>query len=173
MPASRGRRLKPVPTVVKQSSDTVVVACKMPNGIVLQNTHMEPYREAVPGGFRESKRAIREPETYVLNGSALKPEIIQSGDLPYAVVHGAALTHGVPREFWERWLHANAGSDLVKRHVVFAHKSEASVRAMAKEFSGSKTGLEPIDPDPAALNRRVQPPRGMRIEPLRDERLDA
>jgi len=74
----------------------------------------------------------------------------------------------VPREFWERWLAANARSPLVQNRIVFAHKDEASVRRMAAEFAEQKTGLEPLDPDPEAVQRVIRPPKGMRIELLND-----
>lgn len=171
MPVSKKRRAKPlgpVPTVQPPATDTVYVGCKMPNGLILQNFAFEEVREAVPQGFRDVPMARRLPEAYRLNGVSLTHEQRMTGDVGYAIVSGAAITPGVPREFWERWLEANKASELVKNHIVFAHREEASVRRMAKEYAAQKTGLEPLDPDPEAIARVIQPPRGMRIELLSD-----
>lgn len=159
---------KRAPAAKPSATDTVTVGCKLPNGLILRNFHTEKYNEAVPGGFREAQRAVPEEDTYRINGNAIPAHLIQSGNLPYGMAHGAALTPGVPREFWERWLVSNAASDLVRKGFVFAHRSETEVRNIAKSNAGTKTGLEALDPSPEAINRVVQPPRGMRLELLND-----
>lgn len=168
MPAASRRRLKPVPTVQPRAAETVYVGCKMPNGLILQNFTVEQVREAVPGGFRDTPMSRRLPEVYRINGVSLTHEQRMSGDVGYPIVHGAAITSGVPREFWERWLEANKRSELVTNHIVFAHKEESSVRAMAAEYAKQRTGLEPLDPDPEAIARIIRPSRGMRLELLNE-----
>lgn len=173
MPASKGRRprkpLGPVPTDnPKPVGDTVYVGCKLPNGLVLQNFVMEQVREAVPGGFRDTPMARRLPEAYRLNGTSLTVDQRQNGDVGYPIVHHAAITAGVPREFWEKWREANSRSELVCNNIIFAHKEEASVRRMAANFAAQKTGLEPLDPDPEAIQRVIRAPKGMRIELLNE-----
>ncbi len=170
MPVSkkRARPLKPVPTTQPTTTDVVYVGCKLPNGLILQNFVMEEVREAVPGGFRDTPMARRLPEAYRLNGSSLTMEQRQNGDVGYPIVHGAAITGGVPREFWEKWREANARSELVRNNIVFAHREEASVRRMAADYAGQKTGLEALDPDPEAIQKVIRAPKGMRIELLND-----
>lgn len=172
MPVSKKRR--PLPVVPtdhpKPSGDTVYVGCKMPNGLYLQNFVMEEVREAIQGGARDTMMARRLPETYRLNGTSLTVEQRQSGDIGYAIVHGTAITPGVPREFWEKWREANSRSELVRNNIVFAHKEEASVRRMAADFAKQRTGLEPLDPDPEAIQRVIGTvKKGMRIELLSDQ----
>jgi len=166
MPVSkkRPRPLKPVSQVQPPVRDAVYVGCKLPNGLILQNFVMEEVREAVPGGFKDSPMARRLPESYRLNGTSLTHDQRQNGDVGYPIVHQCAITGGIPREFWEKWQEANARSELVRNNIVFAHKEEASVRRMAAEFAGQKTGLEPLDPDPEAIQRVIRAPKGMRIE---------
>lgn len=168
MPVSKKRGLKPVPTDHAKAADTVYVGCKMPNGLVLQNCALEQVREAVPGGFKDVPMYRRLPETYRLNGSSMTHEQRMSGDVGYPIVHGTAITGGVPREFWEKWFDDNKHSELVRNNIVFAHREESSVRAMAAAYAKQKTGLEPLDPDPDAIARIIKPQRGMRLELLND-----
>lgn len=170
MPVSKKRRVipaVPIPTDNPKSGDTVYVGCKMPNGIILQNFKMEKVREAVPGGYKDTPMARRLPEMYKLNGTSLTVQQ-RNGDIGYTIVHGAAITGGVPRAFWEQWRDANARSELVQNNIVFAHKEEASVRRMAADYEEQMTGLEPLDPDPDAIQRVIRAPKGMRIELLND-----
>ena len=167
MPVSK-RRIKPVPSVQPKVVDTVYVGCKMPNGLILQNFVTEQVREAVPGGYKDVPMSRRLPEAYRVNGVSLTHEQRMSGDVGYPIVHGTAITGGIPREFWEKWLDANKRSELVQNHIVFAHRDESSVRAMAAAYAKQKTGLEPLDPDPDAIARIIRPARGMRLELLTD-----
>ena len=170
MPVSkkRGRPVAPVQSVQPPVRDAVYVGCKMPNGLILQNCVMEDVREAVPGGFKDTPMSRRLPEMHRLNGTSLTQEQRNTGDFGYPIVHGTAITAGIPREFWEKWAHDNAASELIRNKIVFAHKEEASVRRMAAEYAGQMTGLEPLDPDPEAIQRIIRAPKGMRIELLND-----
>lgn len=139
---------KAITSASRGNAETVTVACKLPNGVILQNCVMEDRREPMMGGgFKEVKRARRLPETYKVNGSAFNTELLRSGDVPYTVVAGFGITPGIPKEFWERWLDANRDTDLVKGGFIFAHVSESDARRYASEHVGLKSGLEPIDPD--------------------------
>jgi len=60
---------------------------------------------------------------------------------------GFALTFGVDREFFERWLEDNKDTDLVRKGFVFAAGSEQSARDSAKEKKSLKNGMEPLDPN--------------------------
>lgn len=143
------------------SGDTVTVACKMPGGIILQLYEMVPVMEPVMGGgSRETTRARLNHEAgeYYLNGAAVNLAEIGEGNLPdYRIVQGYALTTGIPKDFWERWLHDNRDAAIVKNKIVMAYGSESGAVDMAREHAGVKTGMEPLDPEnPPADVRRVR-----------------
>ncbi len=72
----------------------------------------------------------------------------------HPIVEGVALTFGVPKAFWDRWLAANKDAMFVKNGLVFAHEQPASVEDMAKERVLQKSGLERLDPK--NLPKRIQ-----------------
>lgn len=127
------------------SGETVTVACKMPNGVVLQLFDMVPYS---PGhGFPETTRAMPRPSAkVVLNGNAIDYDKLRRDQgMDRMIIGGYALTPGVPREFWEEWLRVNKDSALVLNKVVFAADSETRARDQAKDQRHIQSGLEPID----------------------------
>jgi len=126
----------------EKSSATVTVACKLPNGLLIQL--FEPYSVQVPilgGGTREELRHRRVGETYHIRGP-----IAPFGQVPKTeIAAGYALNTGVPRDLWEKWLEQNADSDLVRNKIVFAHGAAGDARDEAKEHEKTKTGIEPLD----------------------------
>src|ERR1700674_2110839 len=95
----------------EKSSATVTVACKLPNGLLIQL--FEPYSVQVPilgGGTREELRHRRVGETYHIRGP-----IAPFGQVPKTeIAAGYALNTGVPRDLWEKWLEKKAHSALVR-----------------------------------------------------------
>ena len=151
---SRGR------TRLEDSSTTVTVACKLPNGLILQLEDPHTVNEPLPnGGYREVKQWRRRPEQYTLNGCAINFESLKRQLAMPAIENGFALTSGIPKDFWDRWWEAHKGDDICKRGLVFATGSEYETR---KETANRRNvrGIEPIDPDnPSAIGndvRRVQ-----------------
>lgn len=122
----------------------VTVACKMPNGLLLRVFAMETHSEPVMGGgVREAKSARQIGGTVKLNGNA-----VPFGKRPdHPIVAGYALTHGIDKEFFDKWLEQNRDSDIVKNSLVFAYDKGDSVRDAAKEHAKARSGLEPIEPD--------------------------
>lgn len=99
---------------------TVVVGCKLPNGL-----HMD----------LEGRR-------FTLKGTAVPwgvPPVITPG--------GYALTPDVDEEFANEWFRRNAGLTMVEKKIVYIAPKAQDARAMAREFSDVRTGLEPRDPD--------------------------
>lgn len=132
-----------------------MVACKLPNGIVLQNCVMEDVNEPVMGGgFKIIKQARRLPETHVLAGARVPAGRIAAGDAPL-LIGGYAITTGIPKDFWERWVAANGDSDIVQGGFVFAFEREADLRARAKDGADLETGLEPIRPTQVDKEGRI------------------
>lgn len=147
-------------------TDTVIVACKLPNGLVIYDEREKTVNEQMfGGGFRPIQVWERVPGSEVtLNGNAMSHETLLSGDVPHLVVGGYAMTPGVPRDFWERWLERHRDTDIVRNRLVFAAASESKVRGMAKENAATRSGLEPLDPDHPERSgvRRIE--RGTRAE---------
>lgn len=125
------------------TGNTVTVACKMPHGLVLRLFDMVDSNEAVAGGgFKVVKRAQPRPEVVVLNGYLTQHK---GSVVPIASpMSSYALTHGVDRDFFERWLQENQELDAVKNGLVLAHKSDTA--GVARERKDTVCGLEPINP---------------------------
>ncbi len=127
---------------------TVTVACKLPNGLVLQLFQMEDYDEPLlAGGYRRVKRA--RPETkdgfthkVKLNGCARRI----GRDSPHEIRNGVGLTFGVDADFFDEWLKRNADADFVRKGLVFAQTKAREVEAQARDHRTLKSGFEPLDP---------------------------
>lgn len=124
-------------------SGTVTVACKLPNGLILQLCKMEEFDEPLMGGgFRRGKKAVRIGEPITVNGCRFP-----FGTQPdYRIVAGYALTENVPAEFWKEWLEQNGDSPVVKNKIIFAYEKIDRVIGVCKENASRLTGLEPINP---------------------------
>lgn len=145
---------RPVPPRVRSSdptsgTDTVTIACRVPNGLVLHVDRMVEYTEQVMGGgVRTGVVAEADPQTYTLAGPAIDiARLTRDQGLDKLVAAGFGLTPGVPTEFWEAWLEQNRDSHLVRNHMVFAQPNEMRARAQAKEMRDVRSGMEAIDPD--------------------------
>lgn len=131
------------------AGDHVTVACKLPNGFVLEIFDWSTVREYNRAGdIVETRVSRRTGRSHVLNGHALDVEDLKKGRYPgYPIEGGYALTPGVPRDLWERWVHDNAGSPLLVNHIIFAASSTERAGAQAREQVEVESGLEPVDQD--------------------------
>lgn len=133
------------------STDTITVACKLPHGLILRLFDMIEGNEAVAGGgFKVVKRAQPRPEVVVLNGYLTQHK---GNAIPVASpMSSFALTHGVSKDFFERWLSENQELDAVKNGLVVAHGTDTA--GAARERADTVCGLEPINP--AKLNGKIK-----------------
>lgn len=155
---------RPIPTTTPTKrlqrqatgTDTVTVACNLPNGHVLQIYDVEETESILPNG-RSIKENMSTPNwaagQWVLNGCKLDMAALTAGELPdYRVIKGAtpdcgyALTTGVPRDFWEEWLRQNKSSPLVTGRHVYSASSEPRAAAEAKEYKDLRSGLQGLNP---------------------------
>src|SRR6516164_8653751 len=121
-------------------SDKVTVACKIPNGLLLQhNHHRVKQRIPMPGGlFAKEMLAVRTGEQVKINGN--RPP---QGEAPrWPIVFGYGLTE-VDAEWWEEWWAHNQDFPPVKAHLLFAWEKAEDTKAEAKEHRDTKSGLEP------------------------------
>src|SRR5260221_4670944 len=127
----------------RSATGTVVVGCKLPNGLILQLSQFEANTEPVMGGgHRDIQTGRKVGEKYTVRGPAVK-----WGDIPrFLMVGGYALTSGIPEDFWNEWVKQNNDSDIVRRGLVVAFPKMEDVEAKCRENEKKLTGLEPIDP---------------------------
>ena len=126
------------------SGETVTVACKLPHGLQLRVFDMVTIREPIMGGgFREVPVAQECPEQYVVKGNAHAQNMAPNAP----ITGGYALTFGIPKEFWERWVKDNAGSDVVKNNLIFANFKNDYVQGEAEDKKDLKSGLERLNPN--------------------------
>lgn len=139
-------------SVRASSTGFVSVACKVPNGIMLQNYKMVDSAEPIAGGGqRMVKVAHKDGLPIRIHGTAR-----HHGEAPRCpIVMGFAITKRVPIEHWERWLAANKDSAIVKNGLIFANPDSESLRDEAKDNRKQFSGMEPLaqrgDPRAAAL----------------------
>ncbi len=127
----------------KETSKTVTVACKIPNGLDLRIGDFVEVTEHSPSGSVVTKQWRPRPGFVRIAGPGRRV-----GEDPTApIAHGAALTFGVDREIFERWLEENKESDLVRNNLIFAAENRTEVSAQAREMVGELSGLEPLTPD--------------------------
>lgn len=125
-----------------QGRDTVTIACKLPHGIVLRAFRLVETQEVTPQGSRTIKKAERLPGEFTIHGNSV-PE---NGPSRQRIEFGFALTPGCPKDLWERWLEANKDSPMVQNGLIFAHGSERSAVAEAREKEAVRSGFERLDP---------------------------
>lgn len=131
-------------TTTKAATGTVIVGCKIPNGIVLQLSTFESTQEPVMGGgHRDVKIGRKVGEKYVVKGPSTPFGMVPR----YLVAGGYALTSGIPREFWDEWVKQNHDADIVRRQLVIAHSTMEDVERQCLDNEKLLTGLEPIDPN--------------------------
>lgn len=155
---------KPAPaSPLPKSARTVTVASKIPMTIELQLCRQET--KSVTGRYGTEKETVnvKHGKTYFIRGTARPNGTIPKG-YPKApdMADGAALTPGVPAEFFEEWLAQNAETDMVLNHMVFAHSSRDHVEGIAADHREELSGLDPINPeqnkDGSMVDRRVPKP---------------
>lgn len=126
-----------------KSGDTVTICSKLPFPLImeLQESHKVAV-EVFGGGTREVLRHSKTGKRFTLKGCAYD----RGAPLTREIVHGAALTHGVPREFAEEWFKQNAGNPIVMNDLVFAANNGADAKAKAREHKDDLSGFEPLNP---------------------------
>lgn len=154
----------------RDDEDTVVIGCRMPNGLTLRIfEEFEDYEQTQSGVNRIVKRFEPTGEMVVIKGNALDIAKLQNQELPdYQIMNGFALTANVPRAFWELWEKQNHDSPLLRSGLIFAQPTENRARDDAKGRGNKRSGLEPIDPAdpsktvPSRIAARIE--KGVRVD---------
>lgn len=149
-------RPKPDASPKSKSGRKCVVACKIPNGLILRLFKMVPTDVAVMGGGTKTvtqASVIDDVGSVRVNGPA-----VPFGKIPkYLITEtGYALTSNVDRDFMEEWLRQNKDHDAVRRNLIFMQADEASARDATADHEKTRSGLEPLVPDADPRNPRAQ-----------------
>lgn len=117
------------------NTDTVTIACKLPNGLRLDIGTGAERRSVTLNGNRLPINADGLP----LN----KFEIAGKADPLLAESYG--LTPNVPADFWAQWAKENANYGPYAKGLIFAQGEHSSAVAQAKEVAGDiRNGFEPM-----------------------------
>ena len=157
---SAARAAVPAPAVKsdEHSRPTVSVACKIPNGLVLQLFEMiEDYEPVMGGGSRKIKKAKPiDGATFTVRGPASPNGQAPRGYLRPAVAGGYAITPNVPADLWDKWLEQNRSAPYVRNGMIFATDRRDETIKEAKGNRDVMSGLEPVNP---AGDKRIAKPR--------------
>ena len=126
-----------------QAGEKVTVACKLPQGLVMQ-LH-RPVDVPIPilgGGVRVVEEYHPDPDCAPIT---LKGWRGNDGKPAQGSLAGCGLTHNVPIDYWERWLSENADQAYIRNNLVFAFTRLDDVKGFAKEAKDIKSGLEPLN----------------------------
>lgn len=123
---------------------TVMVACKLPHGLVLQACEKIKKMEPVGGGLmREVDAYVPMGATFTIAGTAHPQNQAPSAEIS----NGFALTRGVPKDLWDRWLAQNQTLEAVRKGLIFAHEGAGKTKDETREKAKLRSGLERIDPN--------------------------
>lgn len=128
----------------KTGTATVTVASKLPHGLMMKVYDMVEVDQLVMGGgMRRVKEARPREVTYRLNGNS----VAQNRAPGCEIIGGFALTHGIPRDFWDMWLSQHKDWMAVKNGLIFAHDGLEDARAESTEKKDLRSNLERINPN--------------------------
>ncbi len=121
------------------------VACKLPNGMVLQLQRKESYWEDTPSGAKERLRFVKEGRQIVVCGPAYPVMPPRGYPRQFPQEGGFGLTFGVDAAFFEQWIEQNKDAPYVVNGMIFGAYSEEDLRAQCRELERRKSGLEPLE----------------------------
>jgi hypothetical protein len=125
----------------KLGGRTVVVACKMPRGLMLQLTQFINQDTRVMGGGVEKRQVPMRVGDQV----RLKPAILPFGAIPnYPIVCGFSLTRDIDANFWREYAEQNKNLTMITEGLLAAFDTEADANAYCREYEAKRTGFEPL-----------------------------
>lgn len=135
-----------------RAGDKVTVLCKHPSGVIMRLFRMVEHTNIVNGKtYSEAEQTDDTPVR--LNGTAT-PFGMPTGIM---IVGGYALTSGVDAGFFHEWMKQNKDHPMVKNNLIKAMPNDNDARALAQEFSATRSGLESLIPDTdPRIPRRVK-----------------
>ena len=120
-------------------TDVVTVYCRHNPGLILRVGEFAERHEAANIHARTVKE-WQQTGSFTVAGPARR----MGEDAAAQVVGGYAVTHGVPKDLWDKWLSDNEKSAMVQNKVIFAHEKSSYGDGQATEQKGVRTGMEPL-----------------------------
>jgi len=131
----------------KTGTSTVAVACKLPNGMLLQNCEMMEVSVPLPGsGYITQKEGRRVGPVVRLNGFAY-PLGIPKAAPTWPIVGGYGITPDVDEAFMTKWMHDHRNDDVVTNRLIFICDSVQLAMGRAAEQEEIPSNLDGIDPE--------------------------
>ena len=124
------------------TGQTVSVACKVPMGLVLRVHGTMEVSEQTTNGPRLTK-VFPVLKEYTVKGPSHPVNRLAKAP----IAGGYAITRGIPKDFWDKWLADNRESPLVVNHQIFAADTPTYVAGQAKEMREIRSGMEPMNPN--------------------------
>lgn len=124
-------------------TEMVSIACKLPNGLILQVYRKVRRRIPAPAGAA-NEVDIYEPygKQYRVHGCSHPQNMA-----PHCtIIGGYAITANIPKQHWEAWLAQHRDDDMVRNGLIFAN-STTKIAGEAKEKKAIKSNLERLDPN--------------------------
>lgn len=133
---------------VSHAGAKVIVASKLPMALELQLCVSREQQIKNGGSVWTETIFAKDGPIVTIHGTAYPNGQVPDGmpDRPQ-MAHGAALTYGVDKDFFDRWLEQNKTSPIVVNRLVFAHEKSDSVKARAREVRDFDSGLGPLNPE--------------------------
>jgi hypothetical protein len=141
----------PAPGPRSDAGAKVVVACKLPSGIVIRGYTQQKEQEAVLGG------GTREFDVWRWNGKEqrINGYARPHGSAPQCTIIGDfALTYDVDKDLFDAWYEANRDTPMVRQGLIFAFERAESAMSEAKNRRKLISGFEQIDPENPGLKIR-------------------
>ena len=114
-------------------------------------------RVVTSAGVQVEKVSVPRGRSYFVKGPAHERDKAAG----YPIVGGYGITRGIPKAFWEEFCEQNKGALMLEGAnggdpVLFACDKPRDATARAKELSGVRSGMEPIN---IGGDQRAAPPR--------------
>lgn len=122
--------------------ETVTVASKLPMNLVLHLEEPFEQKEATPMGHLNVTRHRRLEHTVMING--MSQHVGEAASVP--LQNGFALTHGVDKDFWDKWLSAHLDYAPIVSGMLYAVPKKQDAKVETKSRASIKSGFEAADP---------------------------
>jgi hypothetical protein len=135
-------------------TETVTVASKIPQGLILQLFKPREIEMTALGGSQKATQFFPTGDEFTIAGAAHP----QNEGPRCRTVGGFAITDGVPKSLWDAWME-QTGRYLpaVINKMIFAFPNSERATDAAKDHRTVLTGLERINPNkPPVLDPRFQ-----------------
>lgn len=120
----------------------VFIGCKLPNGLLMELIRLpENKNSIIPVGRTDDDIVVR-----LAGANESRIARTNPADAAFGITE-------VDEEFAKEWFKRNKGLKFVKDGLVFMVGTDAAAKAEAKDRRTERTGLEPLNPDPAKDSR--------------------